>query len=456
MVKTLEQSVKDAIKSIKTGEYRGTYIKGELEGNLGRDNEYDDDYYDTEYEECGNCDGNGRLDCDCLVTESGEIDCENCDNTGSVNCSYCDGEGQVEVEREYSDSFSNGWCDQFMVDNVSAECREATVFHDFVYDGSVDSEFTFTIPIDHPEYFLEYIEAFKKLADEIGNGLDVRNAGMHISIIRTEDGDYPSGNSLEKKKLDNFRKSMFKLMPALLFLASEDYKSRPLGYRYMRLATGGHSSMVELSGGGTVLEWRVFETCYNRPEMFYDFLCVIAKGLEFYSSELKEVKIPSMGEIEFPVDANGRLGRYFRTVKHQEVLLAGMKYLLPDHRTPEKAMALRGYKPLDKRKAAKIEAKIELLSQEMLNQEKERRDKDKPTKKQYVERKLTEWSMRNRIEFAEMPARMRSSYLKEMTEIYEEEYKRYYPRLYKSRFMEQAKKQIVFGYQNVSTVKLKI
>lgn len=107
--KTLEKSLADAIKSIKKSYYKGTYIKIELEAQLGRENSEED---------CENCEGRGCFDCENehepLRNESGqirtdihgdnlyEISCDYCED-GDITCQDCDGSGRYS-DREWDDS----------------------------------------------------------------------------------------------------------------------------------------------------------------------------------------------------------------------------------------------------------------------------------------------------------------------------------------------------------------
>lgn len=285
---SIEESVKAAIEEIKSGEYGGTYLKMELEGHLDRN--------------------------------------------------------------PYSGPWDDNDCYHFIRDSVSQECLDNTVYSTFVEDGSVDSEFGFTVPLSWKGlgYALEYIKAFKLLSKQDGLSLDVGNAGMHITILRSEDGDYPEGNgSINSVRFENFATNMNKLMPALLLLASEDHKSRGLGYRMPRVGKGDHGSAVDVAdhGGSGCLEWRVFETCYDHPEMLFDFICVIAKGLRFYHPSPKPAEVGKIGKLEY-YDSHREYGlhKYFQTEKHLTLLSRGLPYLLPDHRTIGEVKQLHNFK----------------------------------------------------------------------------------------------------------------
>ena len=43
-------------------------------------------------DDCGNCDGEGRVDC--TSCETGDVDCDECDGDGETSCPECDGDGR--------------------------------------------------------------------------------------------------------------------------------------------------------------------------------------------------------------------------------------------------------------------------------------------------------------------------------------------------------------------------
>lgn len=393
-MKTREQSVKDAIKSIKQGHYKGTYIKVELEGHLERN--YEEDNYDSEYYDCPNCDGRGTFTCECEIDPLPEVEtCDDCGGEGWVNCSDCDGEGRIENDSYSDSSYGDNYCLDFIMGNIPEKVKQRTVYANFVYDGSCDSELEITVPLDHPEDVIEYIKAFKLLGDDIGNGIDIRGSGMHITILRSPDGEYPSGNGeIEDEYFDNFKTQMNKLMPALVLLASEDHKSRRLHpFRLPRVGEGDHSSAVDIAchGDSGCLEWRVFETCYDHPEMFYDYLCVIAKGLEFYGIKRVNFGRTKLGVLEF-YDSPSEYGlhKYFKSEKLLKALDLGLPYLCPDHRTPAECKRLRNFTVRPQaleRKRAKL---YQLVESEWPEYQKTRKQKEDQAVNDYVERKVRE------------------------------------------------------------------
>lgn len=390
--KPLEESVKAAIESIRTGYYKGTYLKLELEAQLDRGVDHGDS------DSCYDCDGEGTIECsnnhEAVRDDEGNLvdapwggqlyeeSCSHCEE-GYMQCASCNGHG----DRDNDSNWNDGHCLRFIENHISQACRNATVYSRFCYDGSVDSEYMCTVPLSREGlgFAIEYIKAFKALAKEIGNGIDVAGAGMHITVLRSEDGRYPGGNgAIESVPYANFKTNMTKLMPALYLLASEDNKSRSLSYRQpgVERQSHGHAIAGANSGNSGALEWRVFETCYRRPAMLLDFICVIAKGLSYYAPVVKPVKFRSkIGKLEFADGGNEHgVHRYFQTEKHLIALKQGLKYLLPDHRTESEVLRLRNFKLTPealKRRDHKIFQRLEanwIVYRKTMKQEAERRE----------------------------------------------------------------------------------
>lgn len=378
MTKEQRAEFQSAIEQIKTGDYHGTAVKVELEAQLNRGSNRFYEGNADEWQDCPGCDGDASLFCeDCTedgyspcpneceegwVNASGEEgdetrcpneDCEdgyiNCVNPlcdeGTVTCSECDGEGQVRIEVEESDepheyskygrTWSEETCKQFLLDHVPTSAKEALIFSHFYYDGSVDSEFTFTLPIDNAHMAVYFIEAFNLLAEAVGHGLNTSRAGMHTAILNSPHGNYPGGNNLDGSKHRNFCNAMIPLMPALYFLASPDRESRALGYRGPNVGTGKSSA---INGGPGCYEFRVFETCYKRPLAFIDNLIVIANCLKYYKATPTDTSM-KLGELGFK-DGTG-LERFYYSVKHVEALERGLKILKPQYKSVAQLMKER-------------------------------------------------------------------------------------------------------------------
>lgn len=264
---------------------------------------------------------------------------------------------KVELEAELRRDryeWEDGDCHSYILDKISDDAREALVYSSFFVDGSVDSELTFTYMLDDLKYVVEVIKAFKSLANKIGNGLEVEGAGMHVAILNSKHGEYPEGNKLVVSKFNNMKYTVSHLMPALFFLASSCWRSRGLGYRLPRVERSKYSAINGTTGA---LEFRVFETCYDNPEIIYDFVCVIAKCLQFYSP--KKVDFSFFGTIgELGMGQHGTdLGRFYTSVKHLDALDAGLEILKPNHKTIEELKRERNFR-VTREKLVKKEHKL--------------------------------------------------------------------------------------------------
>lgn len=295
-------SLKSTVKAIQEAGFG--YIKVELEAQLGRP--YDDD--EGSYEDCEHCEGRGNVDCETCdgegyheleltrpdgstsdVTE--EVTCDDCYGDGHMECSDCEGEGETYVEAETGSFGSVEHCQEFIEETLSEGAKKAIIYGRFYNDGSVDSEYTFTIKAEDAHFLPEIIDSFNKLAAEVGNGMDVDGAGMHVAVLPHEsNGIYPvpSRFELDYTKLENFRTEVTKLLPALFIAATSGNFTRALNYRHPKIDTDKYSAIHIVNG--RCLEYRLFETCYQRPDAIFEYLETIARTLEYYKDPSKKVE----------------------------------------------------------------------------------------------------------------------------------------------------------------------
>lgn len=323
-------NLKKAIKDIKKAGF--THFKVELEANLHR-REYEDE---NRYEDCTECDGRGFLH---LFTSTGvEVD-------ETTECTDCYGEGKVE--NEHTDYGDEGVCENFIRDFISPEARAAINYMNFYNDGSVDSEITFTLPIDEPKYAIEMIEAFNALAEAIGLGCDVEGAGMHVSVMAGS--DYPTRTMLPSDKLMNFTNEVSKLIPVLFVAATSGDFTRGLNYREPQVSHSTKYSAI-YTHGGTCLEYRLFETCYQRPEALYEYLGTIARTLEYYTDATKKVTYgnkkaakASIGA-QYPIYSQKGLKGFTELPEQIDVIKQQFKHVKPEGITMKEFMEHRGIK----------------------------------------------------------------------------------------------------------------
>lgn len=295
-------SLKSTIQQIKEAGFG--YVKVELEAQLNRPYSGDD----GEYETCDDCEGRGYVDCeDCdgegyteieLTRPDGsvsdvteEVTCDNCNGEGNIDCSPCDAEGEVYRTGDDGEFASEDYCHEFLMEHISDEAKKAIVYSKFYNDGSVDSELTFTIPVDKVSVLPEIIDSFNKLAEANGEGMDIDGAGMHIAVLPHESrGVYPVTRSfmLDPDKLQNFRVEVTKLLPALFIAATSGNFTRALNYRHPKIDDDKYSAIHIV--GGRCFEYRLFETCYQRPEAIFEYLETIARTLEYFKDPSKKVE----------------------------------------------------------------------------------------------------------------------------------------------------------------------
>jgi hypothetical protein len=209
-------------------------------------------------------------------------------------------------------------------------------------DGSVDTEITFTVSVNKSEnVFLlpKMLSAFDDYCLGYEDDYDVEGAGMHIALINTPDCSYPgSANTANMNRFRNFRKSMQLLLPALYFLSAHNDTTRGLSMREPRIGctenSHGHEKFSAVNYTHGAIEFRVFDTCYDKPDAILDNIVVMANCMRYWrrsylASGLERV-IPS---IMFGSSGSRSLQRLYTTTQHIDLLNAGLVKLKPSYYT---------------------------------------------------------------------------------------------------------------------------
>jgi hypothetical protein len=225
-------------------------------------------------------------------------------------------------------------------------------YAEFYRDGSVDSELTATVMLDNPEnafYLPKIAQAFKDLAEENGNGLEVSGAGLHMAWIRSDNGVYPSAMpDAQVKRFGNFKKSMTMLLPALFFLGTSNDQSRGLGYRRPVVGIETHRSAIDYRSGA--LEFRLFDTCYDNLDAIMDNMVVMSKCMKYWRATYMPSGVEKISNrTSFGNDRGDKLDRMYMTITHINLLNAGLTRLKPDYYTVKELKKMRKFEN-DKRK----------------------------------------------------------------------------------------------------------
>ena len=283
------------------------YLKVELEANVDPDNYPRETSCENCSEgmiDCGDCDGNGRVHPECAPCDGtgwaitngkmgGKVECRDCGGSGRVeeDCPSCQGEGYyscTDCSGGYvsSNEWEEGYCDDFeqrFRDELHG-IEQRFVYLRVYHDGSVDTECTLTLRVDYLDKLPDIIKAFQATCRHFGR-CDTENAGMHITLL--EGYRYPRQSRLNQEKLANYKKHVSKLLLALVYLGSCGDMTRSFVFRDMRISDHTKYSAI-YTHGDTCLEFRLFDTCYGKPETVFDYLAVIAKTLKFYTANPKK------------------------------------------------------------------------------------------------------------------------------------------------------------------------
>lgn len=381
----------DKIKR-EISKYGFGYIKVELEAELDRDN--------WEPTPCGGCSSTGTVDCqsncqDGILqthTYNGDpgVICDACNGSSRMTCRDCDGTGRVQDEYNLSTDYG---CDGFIKEELkTAGILGKVIYGKFYTDGSVDSEFTFTIKLEDIDILPSIVNVFNVLAEKVGNGIDVDGAGMHVAVmIKQCNGRYPySANVFTTEQKNNFVENVNMLMPALFAAGTSGAFTRELGYRNPVVSTNKYSAVHMINYASTI-EYRLFETCYQRPDAIFEYLGTIAKTLRYLDTSNS---IEPTGKRFSFYGAEG-ISMMTRTPENVSIIKSQLKHVVPDGMSQKDFFEKRGWRPLVSNSSAELRKSMKLAKK-----------KYKLAKEEYERRINGGLSIEQRIDYD----RLRSSY----------------------------------------------
>lgn len=336
---------------------------------------------------CGNCDGEGEVE-----EDSGEgsttVTCGECDGSGTVDCEECGGNGRygdceyceegvipTDVDFENPESIeydlrSNFQATQYILrelvplklatydtDENRYKIDGALKYMKVYTDGSVDTEMTYSLETKGNAKNILLLpkisDIFKQMCERVlhnngGSEIDVSGAGMHMAFLQGENCYYPSGDN-QDALFRNFKKAVMPLVPALYFLGTADDTTRGLRYRQPKICSSNHSDGDKYSAiyyRGGALEFRLFDTCYTRPEQMLDNIVVMGNTMRFWSPKYRGYDFSSISKnnVRFGVDSNNKLERFYITEEHVELLNRGLRALKPSYITIRELKKQRNFR----------------------------------------------------------------------------------------------------------------
>lgn len=316
----MDTHAKEAVQYIKSKGF--THIKIELEAVFFRGHA----------PSCANCNDTGTIPCvECLgkkfVVKNGDV----------TKCSAC--KRSSKCPYKHLNWNNNTTLQQYLSGLLTADERRKLNWFQVYTDPSVDTELTYTLPITELELAVKIIKNFADIGIQTGKGIDVAGAGMHIALMDNSSYNYCNFDS---QSMVTFKRSMKKLMPALFFLGSPNHYTRKVHYRMPTVSSQKYSAI----NVGRVIEYRVFDPCYDKPEMLYEFVEVIAKTLTFYCKP-KDNPLPTKilyARIPFRAGNDGfNLQRLFDEPDLIDALDMTLPYLKPNSKTIQQLKKERGF-----------------------------------------------------------------------------------------------------------------
>jgi hypothetical protein len=291
-------------------------------------------------------------------------------------CPYKTTAIKVELESTTHREWSDTRCINFLIQALEkyglsdgSNWKSPITYGRVYYDGSVDTEFTFTLLLNKPEnIFLlpKIIEAYNALCAHF-KMQEVTGAGMHTALLNDPNGGYRRYSRVpaeQVKCFNNFNKSMQLLLPSLYFLATPDERSRSLSPRIPTLAqtTADHGSekYYAVSYQGGALEFRIFDTCYQQPLAILDNVVVIANCMQFWATTYIDSGMTSICQsttFGSRQTLSYKLERLYTTPEHFDLLDKGLEILKPAYYTIEQLKKQRNFN-IKKEHVVNVEARL--------------------------------------------------------------------------------------------------
>jgi hypothetical protein len=291
-------------------------------------------------EVCRSCEGLGFFTCHhceegkIKTISGGYITCPYCKGQTRPACNSCHGEGKFYNRTDKQCGNCNGTGQKvthstehifkgIFLSNLPENMRQALEYCLLYRDGINSHEITLTLPIEFIIDSDKIIEAFKSAINILGAGYNSTNAGIHICLL--QDRYYPPRKPLPLQKLTNFKRAMNKMMLALVLIGSGDGRTtRNFIWRDLAAESEDKYSAV-YTPDNSVIEFRVFDTCYENPKRVTLFVQTIAQCLRFYSDNPPPIKLAQLDMLKNSPIINksfsrGRMSRLSYMFKNKPIL----------------------------------------------------------------------------------------------------------------------------------------
>ena len=275
------------------------------------------------------------------------------------SCPYKATAIKVELEANIDRNWDLDECHEYMMERLEelglsdGRNRRGALVYALTYnDGSVNTEFTFTLMLTKTkDIFLlpKIIEIWNDMCQEAGGNVNVEGAGMHMAWLSDPKGYYPGViTAASAKRFVYFQRAMTLMLPALYFLATHNETSRRLGQRFpivkMSNAAHGHDKFNAITYKGGALEFRVFDTCYDQPEAILDNVVVMSNAMKYWTNKYNDPGLSKIANnVPFGNDESRRLERFYVCVEHLDLLHAGLEKLKPDYLTIDELKTERNF-----------------------------------------------------------------------------------------------------------------
>lgn len=301
--------MKEIIKKIKKKGF--THIKVECEINIGRENSkkitrksctkcyhgkqtcpvcknapYKCESCNGErIKECTKCKSKGCSQC----WDNGMLTCKKCDSTGHAKCEMCNGTGNIECldchgdweeKQENKEAWNPNTCkeaihNKLITENIHPEFTYSKVYR----DGTVDTEWTFTIPIDNAEMLPSILKVFKEALEPCTGFWEDHNAGLHIALMTSGN---MNDSSLDPARVETLKEYAKRLLFGMYACGTAKSYTRPWQYRKPQINERDKYSAINCKNN-QLLEFRFFDPCYEAPNRILDYIRIMSAIVQFYA-----------------------------------------------------------------------------------------------------------------------------------------------------------------------------
>jgi len=212
--------------------------------------------------------------------------------------------------------------------------KPSTIVYEHVYvDGSVDTEYTFTLPIEdadliediarvfydicaHRLYLSNYSRTISKLNKETSNRLFydlITNSGVHLTLMEESDyNGYENRHTLDQAGLERVERFVRNAYMLLYYISTPFDFTRQIMYRNAFVGntiydqhnfspSNDEKQSMIYTHNRSMFEFRIFDPVFQREEYVRNYILIMSKIMDIYKNNVKEedIVIPELDQSNY-------------------------------------------------------------------------------------------------------------------------------------------------------------